>query len=47
METEEYDSVRTKYVESQGFKVMRFWNSQVMGEMEAVKQLIFEALEGE
>ena len=39
------DSERTTWLESQGFRVLRFWNSQVMGEIDAVKQVIFEALE--
>jgi very-short-patch-repair endonuclease len=38
------DALRTAWLESQGFRVMRFWNNQVLQEMEAVKLAIWEAL---
>ena len=40
-----YDSERTKWLESQGFHVLRFWNGQVLNETEAVKAAILEGLE--
>jgi adenine-specific DNA-methyltransferase len=40
-----YDSERTQWLESQGFHVLRFWNDQVLKEIEAVKESILEALE--
>ncbi len=40
----EYDSERTKWLESQGIQVLRFQNAQVLQEIEAVKQAILEAL---
>ncbi len=40
-----YDSERDKWLESQGFRVLRFWNNQVLGQMEAVRETIWEALE--
>ncbi len=43
-EQNEYDVNRTRYLESQGFMVLRFWNAQVMQEMEAVKQAILDSL---
>ena len=36
LEQEEYDKERTKYLESKGYKVIRFWNNQVMNEMNGV-----------
>ena len=39
------DIERTRWLESQGLRVLRFWNNQVLREIEAVKQVIFEALE--
>jgi very-short-patch-repair endonuclease len=40
-----YDSERTAWLGSQGFRVLRFWNDQVLKEIEAVKESILEALE--
>ena len=39
------DEVRTKILEKAGFRVMRFWNNQVMNEFENVKEAIFLAVE--
>jgi very-short-patch-repair endonuclease len=47
LEQEEYDIERTKYFESQGYKVIRFWNSQVMDDIEGVIRAIVRALEPE
>ena len=32
----DYDAVRTRYLEGQGYKVIRFWNSDVMQNLEGV-----------
>ena len=40
----QYDLKRDKWLESQGFKVIRFWNNEVLGETEAVLTVILEAL---
>ena len=40
-----YDSARSDWLESQGFRVLRFWNDQVLKETEAVKEVIVVALE--
>jgi len=40
----EYDAVRTAWLEAQEFRVLRFWNNQVLQEIEAVKEVILEAL---
>ena len=38
------DSKRDKWLNAQAFEVLRFWNNQVMGEIEAVKEAIRRAL---
>jgi len=44
LEQEEYDIERTKYLESQGYKVIRFWNNQVVNDIEGVVRAIEMAL---
>ncbi len=39
-----YDSERTAWLATQGFRVLRFWNDQVLKQIEAVKEVISEAL---
>ena len=39
------DRARTKNLKEAGFKVMRFWNNEVLEQMEAVKESIWRALE--
>lgn len=43
-EQNEYDITRTTYLESQGYKIMRFWNDQVMNDIEGVIRSIEEGL---
>ena len=31
-----YDTKRTQFLESQGFRVLRFWNNQMLSELEGV-----------
>ena len=45
LEQEEYDEERTKYLGSQGYKVIRFWNNDVMNNIEGVILTIVHALE--
>ena len=40
LEQTEYDEERTRYLESQGYKVIRFWNNQVENELNGVIQAI-------
>lgn len=47
LEQEEYDGERTKFLESQGYKVIRFWNNQIMNDINSVVKAIQFALEGE
>jgi very-short-patch-repair endonuclease len=39
------DVVRTAWLESQGYRVLRFWNNEVIENLEGVRVLIFSALE--
>jgi very-short-patch-repair endonuclease len=45
IEQEQYDEARTKYLEDQGYKVIRFWNNQVMNDIEDVIRAIMFAME--
>jgi very-short-patch-repair endonuclease len=36
LEQTEYDEKRTKYFESLGYRVIRFWNNQIMNDMNGV-----------
>ena len=42
----DYDAERTAWLEAQGYQVLRFWNRQVLEEIEAVKTVILKVLEG-
>ena len=39
------DAARTACLESQGFRVLRFWNNEVLGNTDGVAQTICKALE--
>jgi very-short-patch-repair endonuclease len=45
LEQEEYDKERTEYLQSQGCKVIRFWNNDVMNNIEGVILAIMNELE--
>jgi very-short-patch-repair endonuclease len=45
LEQEEYDKERTNHLETQGYKVIRFWNNDVMNNIEGVILAIMNALE--
>ena len=47
LEQEEYDKERTKYLESKDYKVIRFWNNEVMNNIEGVILAIIYAMENE
>ena len=40
----DYDSNRTEWLESQGFKVVRFWNHAVLKNVDEVKEVIVSYL---
>jgi very-short-patch-repair endonuclease len=42
--TVEADERRTKFLEQKGFRVIRFWNNEVLGNTEAVLERILELL---
>jgi very-short-patch-repair endonuclease len=44
LEQEEYDNERTNYLESLGYKVIRFWNNDVMKDIEGVILAIMDSL---
>lgn len=41
-----YDATRTQWLESQGFRVLRFWDNQVLTETEGVLERILQELKG-
>jgi very-short-patch-repair endonuclease len=45
LQQEEYDTKRTQWLESQGYKVIRFWNGDIMKNMDGVILAIINALE--
>jgi very-short-patch-repair endonuclease len=47
LEQQEYDNERTKYLNSLGYKVMRFWNNEVMNNIDGVILAILQTLEEE
>ena len=47
LEQEEYDDERTKYLNSLGYKVIRFWNNEVTNNIDGVILAILHAMEDE
>jgi len=46
-EEAESDAQRTGWLEAQGFRVLRFWNTEVLQQIETVKEMIWAALSDE
>ena len=46
-ERAEEDEIRTQNLLTAGFRVLRFWNNEVLQEIEAVKERIWRAVEEE
>ena len=44
-EQADYDAERTRWLESRGFKVIRFWNNEVLENDDAVQEAILLALQ--
>jgi very-short-patch-repair endonuclease len=44
LDQEEYDGERTAFLESKGFRVLRFWNGDVMNKINDVMMVILEEL---
>lgn len=40
----QYDQKRSAWLEVQGFRVLRFWNTEVLKEIDMVKAMIWEAV---
>ncbi|MDE2837942.1 MAG: endonuclease domain-containing protein [Chloroflexota bacterium] len=45
-EQADYDAARTAWLESQGFRVMRFWNNEVLEQMGAVREALWLEIGG-
>ena len=45
LEQREYDVERTTQLEEMGYKVLRFWNNDVVNDIEGVIRVILDALE--
>ncbi len=43
LEQQEYDAERTAFLEAKGYRILRFWNNDVMNNIEAVLDSIWEA----
>ena len=43
----EYDRIRTAYLEEQTFTVIRFWNDEVLRDINMVLDVIFDAIHNE
>jgi len=46
-EQTDYDARRTRFIERSGFRVLRFWNSSVMENLDGVCLMVLEACGGE
>jgi very-short-patch-repair endonuclease len=40
-----YDENRTRFIEAQGYRVLRFWNNEVLAQADAVRERILLALQ--
>ena len=40
----EKDKLRTEFLESKGYKVIRFWNNEVDNNLEGVCEVIFQTI---
>ena len=44
LEQQEYDLERTEFLKSKGYKVLRFWNNDVMNNIDSVLNVIWDTL---
>jgi len=44
LEQGEYDAERTAFLESKGYRILRFWNNDVTNDMDSVLNVIWNAL---
>src|SRR5215213_5835222 len=47
LDQEAYDAERTQYLESKGYRALRFWNNDVMNDMDGVIRAIIQAMESD
>jgi very-short-patch-repair endonuclease len=47
VEQADYDDQRDSFLRSSGYRVLRFWNSDVMDRLDTVLETIFQALQHE
>jgi len=47
LEQKAYDAERTEFLKAQGYKVLRFWNHDVMNNLDAVLTVIWSTLQEE
>jgi len=45
VEAAAYDENRTRFMQAQGFRVLRFWNNEVLTQTDAVRERILQALQ--
>jgi very-short-patch-repair endonuclease len=45
LEQQEYDTERTAYLSEKGYRVLRFWNHEVLKELDAVLEVVRQAVE--
>ena len=43
-QNQDYDHSRSEWLQSRGFKVIRFWNHDILKQVEVVKEVIFGSL---
>ncbi len=41
-----YDDGRTRWLEKEGYRVLRFWNNDITGNMEGVMETVYAAIHG-
>ena len=46
LEQEEYDSERTAFFKSKGYRVLRFWNNDVLNDLDSMLKVILWTLNG-
>ncbi len=47
LEQQDYDAERTEFLKSKGYKVLRFWNNDVMNNIDSVLNVIWDTLNEE
>ena len=47
LEQQDYDEERTRYLEARGYRVLRFWNNDVLNHLDDVLKVIWNTLHDE